>query len=422
MTRPQKPGRGELDPPPSSGYPSAHDIPDLKRMREQMLGMQILLMFKPSMRGEFKDLKKQFERIVSTVERFYELLGNRHWVFHGSLNLDPLVVALDTNDADAVESAVIAQYQDEQKMKFALMRAKSIREMRPRAALLDSALRDYQEGRYYSVVLVLLAVMDGFVNDVGQQRRGLHTRDSEELVAWNSVTAHHQGLAATQKSFTKSFNKTSDEPVYELYRNGIMHGNLTNFDNLVVASKAWNRLFALLDWSQAMDEAKKPEEPTSSIRESLAKMADTAEQKRKMEKWTPRASSVEEHGIDAVMVELVVLATAAMLDAWVAKNYGRLAPFLHDFMKPKSKNAFIGQVRDRFEGTQLDAYEIQRVDVRGPGCAHVWVNLTVDGKTQESEFRWLYVDADQHVHIETDPRGTWRTVQTDPLSIIGRKW
>ncbi|WP_309105068.1 hypothetical protein [Microbacterium sp.] len=422
MPRPQKPGRGDLSPPPPTGYPSAYDIPDFKRMREQMRAMQVLLVFKPSMRGEFKQLKAQFERIVSTVERFYELLGERHWVFHGSLNLELLAPALASADADTAEAAVIAHYQDERKMKFHLMRAKAVPELRLRASLLDAALRDYQEGRYYSVVLVLLAVMDGFVNDVGQQRRGLHTRDGEELVAWNSVTAHHQGLAATQKSFTKSFNKTSDEPIHELYRNGIMHGNLTNFDHLVVASKAWNRLFALLDWSQALDEAKKPEPETPTLRESLRKLADSRQRQQQMAAWTPRAASVEEDGSDAVLSEPVAQATAAMLDAWKSKNYGHLAAHLHDFGKPRSASAFIGQVRARFDGTRLDDFDIRSVDVRAPGCAHVKVNLTVEGEVRESELRWLHVDPDRHVCIETDARGKWQTVQTEPLSIIGRSW
>ena len=37
--------------------------------------------------------------------------------------------------------------------------------MRPRLALAQRALRDYQERRFYSCVLVLLPVLDGFVND-----------------------------------------------------------------------------------------------------------------------------------------------------------------------------------------------------------------------------------------------------------------
>ena len=141
-----------------------------------------------------------------------------------------------------------------------------------------------------------------------------------------------------------------------------------------------------------------------------------------MEKWQPRRSSVDDDGRDAVVDEPVVQAAAAMLSAWATKNYGRLAPFLHEFTKPKSKNAFIGQVRSRFEGTALEAFEFRQVDVRGPGLAHIWVDLTVNGQTIESELRWLYVDADKHVHIETDARGSWKIVQTDPFSIVGRKW
>jgi hypothetical protein len=38
---------------------------------------------------------------------------------------------------------------------------------------------------------------------------------------------HHKGLAHAHAAFTKSFKGTQTEPVYELYRNGIVHGNLT---------------------------------------------------------------------------------------------------------------------------------------------------------------------------------------------------
>tara|TARA_R110002051_G_scaffold261167_1_gene321070 strand:- start:204 stop:1670 length:1467 start_codon:yes stop_codon:yes gene_type:complete len=422
MARQPKLGRGDNDPPPSAGYPSAYDIPDFRKMRDDMAAMRLLLFLKPSLRRQFKEQKQNFEQIVNSVERFYVLLGDRHWVFHGSLNLERLKSSLKTGDSELVEQAVMAQYQDAEKMRFDVMRAQAVPELRPRAELLDLALRDYQDGRYYSVVLLLLSVMDGFVNDVGQQRRGLHTREGAELVAWNSVTAHHRGLAATQRSFTKSFNKTSGEPVFELYRNGIIHGNLTNFDNLIVASKAWNRLFALIDWSQALVEAKKPEKATVTLSESLAKLADARGQQELMDAWTPRSRSVAEHGVDAVMAEPVVQATSAMLDAWKSKNYGRLAPFLHEFMKPKSMNAYFGEVRNRFEGTELEEYNIQSVDLRGPGCAHVKVTLVTNGDVHHSELRWLYVDAEKHVRIETDPRGSWQTIQTEPFSIAERRW
>ena len=126
--------------------------------------------------------------------------------------------------------------------------------------LVEHAREDYFNGRYYSVVLVLFSVMDGFVNDVDtSQRRGLHARDPSEMSAWDSVVGHHLGLSHAHAEFTKSTFKTSDEPVVELHRNGIVHGTLVNYDNVVVATKAWNRLFAVADWARSL--AKEKAEP-----------------------------------------------------------------------------------------------------------------------------------------------------------------
>lgn len=40
---------------------------------------------------------------------------------------------------------------------------------------------------------------------------------------------------------------------YSVFRHGIMHGMVTNFDNEVVASKAWCMLFAVCDWVDAIE-------------------------------------------------------------------------------------------------------------------------------------------------------------------------
>lgn len=69
------------------------------------------------------------------------------------------------------------------------------------------AAEDYFKGRYYSVVLVLIAVMDGFVNDSDKSiRRGLHTRDPEEMHTEDCVATMWNGLPAVQAAFTKSFH------------------------------------------------------------------------------------------------------------------------------------------------------------------------------------------------------------------------
>lgn len=71
------------------------------------------------------------------------------------------------------------------------------------------------------------------------------------MVAWDSVTGHHLGLRHAHQSFIKGFYKTDTTKVTDLFRNGIMHGSLVDFDNERVAAKAWNRLFAVSDWAEA---------------------------------------------------------------------------------------------------------------------------------------------------------------------------
>ncbi len=89
--------------------------------------------------------------------------------------------------------------------------------MRPRIPLLQMALVDYESGRFYSTVLVLLSVMDGFVNDLDTaQRKGLHARSPEDMVAWDSVVGHHLGLSHAHQSFIKGHYKTSVDETTEL--------------------------------------------------------------------------------------------------------------------------------------------------------------------------------------------------------------
>lgn len=166
---------------------------------------------------------------------------------------------------DAAERTLIDYYKGDDVLAFMTRALRSLPGMAPRMGLIERARRDYVAGRYYSTVLLLIAVMDGFVNDMDTaRRRGLHARDDDEMSAWDSVVGHHLGLAKAHRTFTKTFSKTSEKEIHELYRNGIVHGTLTNFDNDIVATKAWNRLFAVADWAKSAKEQAKPPEPERS--------------------------------------------------------------------------------------------------------------------------------------------------------------
>ncbi len=53
-----------------------------------------------------------------------------------------------------------------------------------------------------------------------------------------------------------------------------MHGNLVNFDNDIVASKAWNRLFAVADWAASRQKQSVPPKPEPTFREVLARIRE----------------------------------------------------------------------------------------------------------------------------------------------------
>ena len=98
-------------------------------------------------------------------------------------------------------------------------------DLKPRLELLKRALADYQNDRFYASVLVVVTVMDGFVNDVDKKtRRGLHARSQEELQAWDSVVGHHYGLTHVMREFQRPVKALRDTPVFELHRHGIVHG------------------------------------------------------------------------------------------------------------------------------------------------------------------------------------------------------
>lgn len=167
-----------------------------------------------------------------TVDDFYKLLGDRHWIFHDLLNMEKVRAIIRHNaGAEDAERQFIALYNDREFLRFALMRCNTFEALRKRRRLLETARDDYFAGRYYSCIYLLLSIADGFVNEFEREHRGLHTRSSGELSAWDSPISHHQGIGRVHRVFTKQISVTMTEPVQELYRNGIMHGTVLNFDN-----------------------------------------------------------------------------------------------------------------------------------------------------------------------------------------------
>lgn len=102
----------------------------------------------------------------------------------------------------------------------------------------QKALADYEEERYYACVLVVLALLDGLVNELHEKRRGFFSSEID-LTAWDSMSAHDKGLNVLANIFQTGRYTTTTDSITIPYRNGIMHGMDLSFDNKMVAAKAW---------------------------------------------------------------------------------------------------------------------------------------------------------------------------------------
>ncbi len=397
-------------------YKSALDLPSVAEMLWLIQGGKLLTrLIARRLRPDLVKIEREIKQLASLVDRFYALLGQRNWIFHEHLNTQKIEALLEL-PPDEAERHFIEIYKEPETLEFMIRMVRRFPELGVRMHLVERARSDYLEGRYYATVLVLLSVMDGFVNDFESQHRGLHARDEDEMHAWDSVVGHHFGLTHAHRTFTKSFSKTSDEEVTELYRNGIMHGNLVSFDNDIVATKAWNRLFAVADWAVSQQKRAIPPDPKPTMREVLAKVRDNEEAKKELARWRPRIISVEEPGFTDEPVHRV---TVAYLEAWKAKNYGRMAELLSALVSRDTHRQTAGMVREECDRIDLTDFSVRRINYQAAAACEVEVDLVLDSDSRPARIRWIREGEDGKASLPNQP-GEWRLILWGPLAMLNR--
>lgn len=390
-------------------------MPTFAEYDTKLKAMKALALLKPSLRPQVAALERSLRALIDSVDGFYRVLARRDWVYHDQLSVEKMQPAIDAEDADALERYLVDFYGDAHNLTRLRAQLSVMPNMPERIHLVDFARDDHLAGRYYATTLTLLAVMDGFANEIEKARRGLSSRDAEEINPWDSAVGHHGGLKAAHRSFTRTFKATSTDEIFTLHRNGIVHGNLPNFNNAVVASKAWNRLMAVKDWARALEAASAPAEPPPpSIRESLGRIAAIARRTDLLKKWTHRTVTLERDGSEVLGAEPVAIAATSLFDAWMTANYGRMAPLLRDAPKRSGLARFAGEVRKRFEGAKLTAFRIDEVRMLTASMAVTVATLTVDGITFVNETHWNREDDDRRSVPEFEDGGTWRSIHYYP--------
>ena len=407
-------GKEQSNSPELGRYKSAADIPFFVECAAQLKGLKLLRKLSGiNQDDEIAKVERELNSMVETVDGFYDLLGDRNWIFHETLNYEKIkgLVGQKPTPEDA-EASLIVMYNDEESLKILLYQTNHFEASRKRYGLIAKAKTDYFAGRYYSCVMLLLAVIDGFVNEFESTHRGFHARESTEYSDWGRVTAHHKGIERVHKKiYTKTISVTREYPVFDLYRNGIMHGTVIDFDNIVVATKAWNMLFSALDWAKAKQVGEKAEsEPQPTLSELMTKFEEGNRRRAKhsedIEKWN---AYTLESGDDEFNSDQAAIACKQFLDYWQAGNYGNMAAFLSRLAGRKDK-ALPKRVREEYQPFELKSHRVVRVDNKAPVVTEITAVLDVNGCEGEVTMRWLFESDENDIALPISDEGEWRIV------------
>jgi hypothetical protein len=174
--------------------------------------MRFFALFSPHARRQVAQSQSLLDHLVSTVDDFYERLGERNWIFHDLLSTRKIRKLLDeTSSAVEAEAQFINLYQDQKTLGWWIASLRKHPDLQARMRRLRRTRQHYVDGQYDSCTLHLIAIMDGFVNDFEPAvRKGLHAREAEDMTAWDSVVGHHLWVnEAEPRSFSyRNFGRT----------------------------------------------------------------------------------------------------------------------------------------------------------------------------------------------------------------------
>ena len=398
-------------------YGSARDLPSFREMSQLAEGAKFLTrFFARHLRRQFLDAERELNRLIAVVDGFYERLGQSNWIFHDSLPVDVIERLLaETSDTDSAEKRLIELYRGDEFLTWRTQRLYAHGGMRTRRRQIERALKHYGAGDFDSCVMHLIAIMDGFVNDFeADSRKGLHAREPSEMAAWDSIVGHHLGLTHAMGTFGKTIKKRIDEEVFELYRNGIMHGTVVNFDNEVVATKAWNMLFAVGDWATATTKAAEPQEPTPTIREAFASIKRNAEARRRDAEHVPQTIERSDARFAA---DGAVLQATRFLKAWERGQWGIVTEYMPPVLRERRSNGqTVTETKYMFERHEITSWALISATYVLPGAVDIHGAATVNREQRDLRIRMIHLTHEGDRASPEDAEGRWHVGVWAPRS------
>lgn len=405
------------------------EIDDLKALRQAMhvlhpvlrtMGIDVEKMTETFLAIE--ELDRLAQELAAIPDRFNDLFSSRGWIIHDRMSLDIAKSAINLAESGDMTSAEakLVEYYSAENLKFMLLSMNKVAAFHPRMPLAQKALMDYEEGRYYSSVLVTLSLLDGLVNDLHQPKQGFFSVDVN-LEAWDSIAAHSKGLQSLTNILQKGRYKTTAENITIPYRNGIMHGTDLGYDNKIVAAKSWAALIAAREWAIKAESGTltaSQDESEDTWQKTVQQWTETADESERLAQWVPRNIEVDKHfpatglpndyGDNTPEQKL-----AEYLGYWKQRNYGYMAGCLSQH-EGESQRKLAGHIKKIYMSMVLTSFTfVQIIDVAAAVTEiQTVLNYEANGQPMELtyKFKLFSEDSEKLGVVRSNPRAKWVVV------------
>lgn len=328
-------------------------------------------------------MKDQLNRLATIPDKFNDIFSPFGWIMYEMMNLDVAesAISLAENESIDVAEHMLANYYTPEQIKWRLLTMYGVRAFHSRMELANKALIDYEEGRYHACVPVVLALLDGMVNEIHGKQKGVRRGFSSEqadLEAWDSIAGHSKGLNELKKIFNTGRYSTVTDPITIPYRNGIMHGMDLGYDNNIVAAKTWAALFAAREWALKAEQGlleEQPEEPRKSWKEVFHVIDELNKVQKYQDEWVPREWTPQE---ETIVLDRNIFNDqtpehnlAEFLLLWKQRNYGNMGNHLSRYMNGHEVKAFPPQIRGIYGKLQFTSFRFERIVETAPSITLV---------------------------------------------------
>lgn len=375
-------------------------------------------------RKELKELKNQINELEKTLSNYISLFSDRGWCVYDSMNFEMAKKAVFTAEEQGIEAGekvILDYYKDDVKLIKHWLWNKAA-PFSIRYQLLSNAFDEHFEGRYYASVPLFLIIIDGVVNDFTKSK-GFFA-EGTDVSAWDCLVGCDESLSKMKGIFNQNRTNTNTEEIFIPYRNGILHGRDVNYGNEYVSCKCIALMFAIADWiqmSNSTDSRKakfEKENNPPSILESLARIRQNNEDRKKIDSWKKRKINVGEdissNPTDEECEEYpYVKPVREAFKAWSKKNYGKLSEaFSTLFSYENSARKRAGECREIFAEKELVSYKLLEVEERGVSMSRILVEATwtTDEKqiTKNIEFGVIYQSEGGNIAFPWNGDGVWK--------------